>query len=127
MSAKSRSEIKLEIERLNKQYEESAEATKRKLREEFDARLAAEDLKLADVYPEFASKLGKRGGPASSSKAGEKKTGGVAKYRNPHNLKEFWSGGRGPRPAWVVEACETHQLTIDQFMTDERFLNPDAK
>jgi len=35
-----------------------------------------------------------------------KKTKGVAKYRNPDNPKQTWTG-RGKRPGWLVEKVES--------------------
>ena len=41
------------------------------------------------------------------------------KYRNPKG-SETWSG-RGKSPRWVVEQCDQHSITIQEFKADPRF------
>ena len=59
-----------------------------------DARVAAEK-----AAAEFGFSLDDLG----ASGAGKKKTLGVAKYRNPKNPEETWTG-RGRKPRWLNEA-----------------------
>ncbi|MDP3759096.1 MAG: H-NS histone family protein [Ramlibacter sp.] len=74
----------------------------------------AEELRvkeLAEVIADIRQKMERYGltvqdlglGPKTSKKKkGVSKSGGRAKYRGPNG--QTWSGGRGRRPQWVVDA-----------------------
>lgn len=65
---------------------------------------AIEDIRRKiDLYGLTAADLGfARGGPGNAGRAKSAKA--AAKYRGPNG--ETWSGGRGRKPQWVVEALK---------------------
>ncbi|KPD13564.1 H-NS family nucleoid-associated regulatory protein [Phaeobacter sp. 11ANDIMAR09] len=68
---------------------------------EAEQRERREAIKAAEeAAAKFGFSLDEIAGPA---KAGSKKQKAAAKYRNPHNPEETWSG-RGRKPHWVHSA-----------------------
>ena len=63
------------------------------VRSKIDGLLQSAGLELADVYPGRGGKPGKRAGA------------GVAKYRNPANPAQTWTG-HGKKPAWFLAALK---------------------
>ena len=60
---------------------------RKELRAELERRVAADGYRMADIFPEL--------GTASSSRSRRKRP---AKYRDPHNPEQTWSGiGRTPK------------------------------
>lgn len=74
------------------------------LRQRMEAMLAAEELTVQDVFPEFARK-GVRG-PKPGTRV-------PAKYRNPEKPEETWSG-RGRTPIWLRD-LEANGRQRDEF------------
>ena len=83
----------------------SREKQRRKdLRSELERRVAAEGYKMGDIFPEFGS--------GSESAARRQKR--PAKYRNPQNPDDTWSGiGRTPR--WVAAIVEERGIDVPAF------------
>ena len=83
----------------------SREKQRRKdLRSELERRVAADGYKLADIFPEF-------GNGAVTGRQRQKRP---AKYRNPQNPDESWSGiGRTPR--WVAAIVEERGIDVSAF------------
>ena len=83
----------------------SREKQRRKdLRSELERRLAADGYKLADVFPEL-------GNGAANGLQRKKRP---AKYRNPQNPDDSWSGiGRTPR--WVAAIVEERGIDVPAF------------
>jgi len=75
------------------------------VRSKIDSILKNADLTLGEIYP----KLG--GGRAKASKVAP------AKYRNPADPRQTWSG-RGKRPAWFVEAVSKRGVTPEKLLID---------
>ena len=74
------------------------------LREELERRLTADGYKLGDIFPELGSANGAR--PAQQKRP--------AKYRNPQDPEQTWSGvGRTPR--WVVAIVEERGIDVMVF------------
>lgn len=68
------------------------------VRAKIEALLKKEGLALADVYPRKAGQQAKRAGA------------GVAKYRNPDQPDQTWTGF-GKKPAWFVAALKKRGVT----------------
>lgn len=68
------------------------------LRAKIDGLLKAEGLQLSDVYPVRGGKSGKRPGA------------GIAKYRNPANAAQTWTG-YGKKPGWFHDALKNPGTT----------------
>ena len=66
--------------------------------------LPMEGYKMGDIFPEFGS--------ASGSAAGRQKR--PAKYRNPQNPEETWSG-IGRTPKWVAAIVEERGIDVPAF------------
>ena len=83
----------------------SRERQRRKdLRSELERRIIADGYKLADIFPEL--------GTGSASAARREKR--PAKYRNPQNPDDIWSGiGRTPR--WVAAIVEERGIDVPAF------------
>jgi DNA-binding protein H-NS len=99
-------ELKEQIEKL------SAEAER--VREQEIADAIADIKRRIDLYGLTASDLGfARAGAQSGPGAGRVKLAKpAAKYRGPNG--ETWSGGRGRKPQWVVEALKQGK-SLDDF------------
>ena len=83
----------------------SRERTRRKdLRNELERRVTSEGYKMGDIFPELA-----KGG--ANANARQKRP---AKYRNPQNPDDTWSGiGRTPR--WVAAIVEERGIDVPAF------------
>ena len=77
---------------------------RRDLRSELERRVAAEGYKMGDIFPEL--------GPASTSAARRQKR--PAKYRNPQNPDDTWSG-IGRTPKWVAAIVEERGIDVSAF------------
>ncbi|MDG4560698.1 MAG: H-NS histone family protein [Candidatus Competibacter sp.] len=53
-------------------------------------------------------------GTGRRGRGGAAKAPVAAKYRNPENPEETWSG-RGRKPNWLVEKLQKRGVTIEQF------------
>ena len=83
----------------------SREKKKRKdLRSELERRVAADGYKLADIFPEL-------GNGAANGRQRQKRP---AKYRNPQNPDESWSG-IGRTPKWVQAILEERGIDAAAF------------
>ena len=83
----------------------SREGKRRKdLRSELERRIAAQGYKLGDIFPELAS------GTTSGSQRQKR----PAKYRNPQNPDQTWSGiGRSPK--WVQAILSERGIEVAAF------------
>ena len=82
----------------------SRERQRRKdLRAELERRMAAEGYKLGDIFPELGS--------ASSGRARGKRP---AKYRDPQNPEQTWSG-IGRTPKWVQTILDERGIDVKAF------------
>ena len=113
-------DIQSQIEKLQKQASEIKTREFDKTVQEILVKMNAFGITLKDLQP------GKSRGPKSKLKAGlvtksvakvkkkEKGTAVVAaKYRGPNG--ETWSGGRGRKPQWVVNALAAGK-SLDEFL-----------
>ena len=83
----------------------SREKRRRKdLRNELERRVTAEGYKMGDIFPEFGSASG---GAARRQKR-------PAKYRNPQNPDDTWSG-IGRTPKWVAAIVEERGIDVPAF------------
>ena len=83
----------------------SRERQRRKdLRTELERRIVADGYKLADIFPELGS------GGASAARRQKR----PAKYRNPQNPEDTWSG-IGRTPKWVVAIVEERGIDVPAF------------
>ena len=83
----------------------SRERKRRKdLRSELERRVAAEGYKLGDIFPELGS--------TSANAARRQKR--PAKYRNPQNPDDTWSG-IGRTPKWVAAIVEERGIDVPAF------------
>ena len=83
----------------------SRERTRRKdLRSELERRVTAEGYKMGDIFPELGS--------ASTGAARRQKR--PAKYRNPQNPDDTWSG-IGRTPKWVAAIVEERGIDVPAF------------
>ena len=74
------------------------------LRSELERRVAADGYKMADIFPELGSANG----------SGTRRQKRPAKYRNPQNPEETWSGiGRSPK--WVQAILEERGIDAAAF------------
>ena len=73
-----------------------------------------EKIRLYGLTPEDLGLAGGRSGPRSVPRAprGSKPAAAPAKYRGPNG--ESWSGGRGRKPQWVVQALKEGR-SLDEF------------
>lgn len=76
---------------------------RRKLRAELERRVTAEGYKLADIFPEL--------GAGASTGARRKRP---AKYRDPHNPDQTWSG-IGRTPKWVQAILDERGIDMAAF------------
>lgn len=90
---------------LRKQAEELRNHERASVIEEVRRKIAEYGLSAADL------KLATRGGGTKRSSAAPAAAKGVAKYRGPSG--ETWSGGRGRKPRWVVEALAAGKSLSD--------------
>ena len=83
----------------------SREKKKRKdLRSELERRVAADGYKMGDIFTELGSPNG----------SGARRQKRPAKYRNPQNPDDAWSGiGRTPR--WVAAIVEERGIDVPAF------------
>ena len=83
----------------------SREKQRRKdLRSELERRVTAEDYKLGDIFPEFGN----------GAAGGRQRRRMPAKYRNPQNPDETWTGiGRSPK--WVQAIVEERGIDMAAF------------
>ena len=83
----------------------SREKQRRKdLRSELERRVTAEGYKMGDIFPELGS--------GSGSAARRQKR--PAKYRNPQNPDDTWSG-IGRTPKWVATIVEERGIDVPAF------------
>ena len=83
----------------------SREKQRRKdLRSELERHVAADGYKLGDIFPELGS--------ANASGARRQKR--AAKYRNPQDPNETWSG-IGRTPKWVAAIVEERGIDVPAF------------
>ena len=86
---------------------EMASREKRKrqeLRAELERRVAAEGYKMGDVFPELGT----------GASTGRRRRKMPAKYRNPQNPEETWTGiGRSPK--WVQEILNERGIDMAAF------------
>ena len=83
----------------------SRERKRRKdLRGEIERRVTAEGYKLGDIFPEL-------GNGASAGRQRQKRP---AKYRNPQNPDNTWSG-IGRTPKWVAAIVEERGIDVPAF------------
>ena len=83
----------------------SREKQRRKdLRSELERRVTAEGYKMGDIFPELGS--------ASASAARRQKR--PAKYRNPQNPDDTWSG-IGRTPKWVAAIVAERGIDVPAF------------
>ena len=83
----------------------SRERQRRKdLRAELERRVSAEGYKMGDIFPELGS------GSASAARRQKR----PAKYRNPQNPDETWSG-IGRTPKWVAAIVEERGIDVPAF------------
>lgn len=78
------------------------------LKAEIDGELksrAAEELKAMEIRREQLLLLVKNEPPKEELNARRERKAGVAKYRNPANPEQTWTG-RGKKPAWLTENPE---------------------
>ena len=76
---------------------------RKELRAELERRVAADGYKMADIFPEL--------GAGASSGARRKRP---AKYRNPQNPEQAWSGvGRAPK--WVQAILDERGIDMAAF------------
>ena len=74
------------------------------LRAELERRVAAEGYKMGDIFPEFGS----------AAPAGRRRRKMPAKYRNPQNPDETWTGiGRSPK--WVQAILSERGIEMAAF------------
>lgn len=98
-----------------KQQAEKLLAEAERVREQEIADAIADIKKKIDLYGLTAADLGlSRGatGPGGRGRAPKSKSASPAKYRGPNG--EAWSGGRGRKPQWVVEALKQGR-SLDEF------------
>ena len=83
----------------------SREKKRRKdLRSELERRVAADGYKLGDIFPELGAATG----------TGARRQKRPAKFRNPQNPEETWSGiGRSPK--WVQAILEERGIDVKAF------------
>ncbi len=79
-------------------------ARRKDLRNELERRVTAEGYKMGDIFPEFGSA---GGGAARRQKR-------PAKYRNPQNPDDTWSG-IGRTPKWVAAIVEERGIDVPAF------------
>lgn len=83
----------------------SREKKRRKdLRSEIERRVAADGYKMNDIFPEF-------GNGAAGERQRQKRP---AKYRNPQNPDDTWSG-IGRTPKWVAAIVEERGIDVPAF------------
>ena len=81
------------------------ERTRRKdLRNELERRVTGEGYKMGDIFPELGS------GSASAARRQKR----PAKYRNPQNPDDTWSG-IGRTPKWVAAIVEERGIDVPAF------------
>lgn len=88
------------------QLEQSRSQQISEVRGKIEALLKSSGLSLADVFPR---QVGKGKHKAKGSVA--------AKYRNPEDPSQTWSG-RGKRPLWLVAALKKRGVTLDSLLID---------
>lgn len=91
-----------QIAQLRKRAEELRTHERASVIEEIRKKIADYGLTASDL--KLASRSGKRNGSTTAAKP-------VAKYRSPTG--ETWSGGRGRKPRWVVEALAAGKSLAD--------------
>ena len=83
----------------------SGERQRRKdLRNELERQAAADGYKMGDIFPQL--------GTANGARVGRQKR--PAKYRNPQNLDDTWSG-IGRTPKWVAAIVEERGIDVPAF------------
>ncbi|MGO4703586.1 H-NS histone family protein [Dyella sp. 2RAB6] len=87
------------------QLEQSRGQQISEVRAKIEALLRSSGLTLAEVFPRQVGK-------------GHKTKGSVAaKYRNPEDPSQTWSG-RGKRPLWLVASLKKRGVTLDSLLID---------
>lgn len=88
------------------QLEQSRSQQISEVRGKIEALLKSSGLSLADVFPRQVGK-------------GKSKSKGsvAAKYRNPEDPSQTWSG-RGKRPLWLVAQLKKRGVTLDSLLID---------
>lgn len=93
-----------------KEQAEKLLAEAERLREQEIADAIADIKRKIELYGLTAADLGlARSGPGNSRKAAAKS---IVKYRGPNG--ETWSGGRGRKPQWVVQALKEGR-SLEEF------------
>ncbi|WP_225784321.1 H-NS family nucleoid-associated regulatory protein [Xenophilus sp. Marseille-Q4582] len=95
------------IAELRKQAEQLRNQERAGVIEELRRKIAEYGITASDLRLSTARGPGKRSVSASPAK-----TAGAAKYRSPTG--ETWSGGRGRKPRWVVEALAAGK-SLEEF------------
>ena len=87
------------------QLEQSRSQQIGEVRGKIEALLKSSGLSLADVFPRQVGK-------------GKSKGSVAAKYRNPEDPSQTWSG-RGKRPLWLVALLKKRGVTLDSLLIDK--------
>jgi DNA-binding protein H-NS len=97
-----------------KEQAEKLMAEAEKVREHEISDAIADIRRKIDLYGLTAADLGfSRSGPGMQTRNRSSKSGkGAAKYRGPNG--ETWSGGRGRKPQWVVQALKEGR-SLEEF------------
>ena len=115
-SRKSMKDLQQQLQAIQAEITARRQTAKTDLREEFDAKLAENELTLQDIYPEINKVTAGKRAKATKVRAG------IPKYKNPSS-GDTWSGGKGPVPKWIKAICAEKGITLDQFKEMPEFLN----
>ena len=86
------------------QLEQSRSQQVSEVRSKIEAWLKSSGVTLAEVFPRQVGK-------------GKSKGSVAAKYRNPEDASQTWSG-RGKRPLWLVAQLKKRGVTLDSLLID---------
>ena len=92
------------ISNARSQLEQSRSQQVGEVRGKIEALLKSSGLTLAEVFPRQVGK-------------GKSKGSVAAKYRNPEDPSQTWSG-RGKRPLWLVAQLKKRGVTLDSLLID---------
>lgn len=104
MESLSPAELQALIKSAEAQMESARKNHVKEVRAKIDGILAAAGVTIGEVYPSRGSKSAK--GPKAVV---------AAKYRNPDDAAQTWSG-RGKRPLWFVEALKKKGVTPESLL-----------
>ena len=99
------SELESLIHTARSQLEQSRSRQVEEVRGKIEALLASAGLTLAEVFPRQVAK-GRKG-----------KASVPAKYRNPEDPSQTWTG-RGKRPLWLVALLKKRGVTLDGLLIE---------